>query len=159
VVATDRIVKQVLLKAPLDRVWRAVSDSAEFGRWFGMAIDGPFVAGREVSAVIEPTTVDDEVAARQAPHAGRPSPLHVVTVEPQRRLAFRWHPLAGTDHAELTTLVEFTLSEVDGGVLLEIVESGFDALPQDLRTPSFRDNSEGWTIQTRLIGRYLKLYP
>jgi uncharacterized protein YndB with AHSA1/START domain len=131
---TDRIVKQVLLKAPLDRVWRAVRDSAEFGQWFGMVIEGPFVAGREVSAVIEPTTVDDEVAARQAPHAGRPSPL-------------------------LTTLVEFTLTEVGGGVLLEIVESGFDALPQDLRTSSFQGNREGWTIQTRLIGRYLELHP
>jgi uncharacterized protein YndB with AHSA1/START domain len=156
---TDRIEKQALLKAPLDRVWQAVSDSTEFGKWFGMSIDGPFVAGQEVSAVITPTTVDDEVAARQAPHAGRPSPLHVVTVDPKRRLAFRWHPLSGTDYAELSTLVEFTLTEVDGGVLLEIVESGFDALPQDMRTSTFEGNSEGWSIQTRLIGRYLELHP
>jgi uncharacterized protein YndB with AHSA1/START domain len=154
--STDRIEKQVLLKAPLDRVWRAISDSGEFGTWFGMSIDGVFVAGTRVSAVIAPTAVDDAVAERQRPHAGRPSPLEIVAVEPRRRFAFRWHPVPDT---ELTTLVEFTLTEVDGGVLLEIVESGFDALPQDKRTSSFEANSEGWSIQTRLIGQYLDLHP
>lgn len=43
--STDRIEKEVLLKAPLERVWRAISDSEEFGRWFGVRFDGPFVAG------------------------------------------------------------------------------------------------------------------
>jgi uncharacterized protein YndB with AHSA1/START domain len=157
--STDRIEKQVLLKAPLDRVWRAISDSGEFGTWFGMSIDGVFVAGTRVSAVIAPTAVDDAVAERQRPHAGQSSPLQIVAVEPNRRLAFRWNPLSGTAYAELTTLVEFTLTEVDGGVLLEIVESGFDALPQDKRTSSFEANSEGWSIQTRLIGQYLELHP
>jgi uncharacterized protein YndB with AHSA1/START domain len=42
--STDRIEKQVVLRAPMDRVWRAISDSQEFGRWFGVRIDGPFVA-------------------------------------------------------------------------------------------------------------------
>ena len=43
--STDRIEKHVVLRAPLDRVWRAVSDSREFGLWFGVRVDGPFVAG------------------------------------------------------------------------------------------------------------------
>jgi uncharacterized protein YndB with AHSA1/START domain len=154
--STDRIEKSTVLNASLDRVWRAISDSAEFGRWFGMAIDGPFVVGTRVSAVITPTEVDDDVADRQRPHAGRPSPLQIVAVEPRRRFAFRWNPLP--DNA-ITTLVEFTLTEVDDGVLLEIVESGFDALPDDKRTSVFDGNSEGWTIQTRLVDTYLQRYP
>ena len=68
--STDRIEKQVVLRAPLDRVWRAVSDAEHFGRWFGVRFDGPFVAGKPVTATITPTTVDDEVAKRQEPHAG-----------------------------------------------------------------------------------------
>jgi uncharacterized protein YndB with AHSA1/START domain len=42
--STDRIEKRVMLRASLDRVWRAISDSEEFGRWFGVRFDGPFVA-------------------------------------------------------------------------------------------------------------------
>ena len=60
--SSDRIEKQVVLRAPLDRVWRAISDSGQFGQWFGVRIDGPFVAGASVTATITPTTVDEEVA-------------------------------------------------------------------------------------------------
>ena len=45
---TDRIEKQVLLRAPQDRVWRAITDSQEFGTWFRAKVDGPFVAGGAV---------------------------------------------------------------------------------------------------------------
>jgi uncharacterized protein YndB with AHSA1/START domain len=155
---TDRIEKRVVLRAPLDRVWRAVSDAEEFGRWFGVRFDGPFVEGASISAAIAPTTVDEEVAKRQEPHAGAKSTWQVVAIEPQRRFAYRWHPFAidpDVDYgSEPTTLVEFTLSETDDGVLLTITESGFDAIPQARRSASFEANSEGWAIQTDLVRRY-----
>jgi uncharacterized protein YndB with AHSA1/START domain len=156
--STDRIEKRVLLRAPLDRVWRAISDAEEFGRWFGVRFDGPFVAGTSVTASITGTTVDDEVAKRQEPHAGVKSTWQVVAVEPQRRFAYRWHPFAvdpDTDyHREPTTLVEFTLSEAPDGVLLTITESGFDSIPEARRSASFEANSEGWAIQADLVRRY-----
>jgi uncharacterized protein YndB with AHSA1/START domain len=156
--STDRIEKRVLLRAPLDRVWRAISDSVEFGCWFGVRFDGPFVAGTSVTAAITGTTVDGEVAKRQEPHAGAKSTWQVVAVEPQRRFAYRWHPFAvdpDTDYdREPTTLVEFTLSEMPDGVLLTITESGFDAIPEARRSASFEANSEGWAIQADLVRRY-----
>ncbi|KGI66270.1 SRPBCC family protein [Mycolicibacterium rufum] len=152
---TDRIEKSAVLRAPLDRVWRAISDSAEFGIWFGMTVDAPFVAGTTVTGVMAPTAVDDEVAAQQEAFAGVSFPLHVVALEPQRYFAFRWNPLPEPEFADLTTLVEFTLTEADGGVLLEIVESGFDALPETRRAAAFADNSGGWATQLRLVGRYV----
>ncbi|OBH09785.1 MULTISPECIES: SRPBCC family protein [unclassified Mycobacterium] len=155
-----RIEKRVLLHAPLERVWRAISDADEFGRWFGVRFDGPFVAGTSVGAVIHPTTVDDEVASRQEPHTGVESTWHIVAVEPQRRFAYRWHPFAVDPDAdygqEPTTLVEFTLSETPDGVLLTITESGFEDIPEARRPSSFEANSEGWAIQTDLVRRYLE---
>jgi uncharacterized protein YndB with AHSA1/START domain len=151
---TDRIEKQAVLKAPLERVWRAISDSSEFGKWFGVRFDGPFVAGTSVTGVITPTEVDDDIAKAQEPYAGMSDNWHIVAVEPQRRLAFRWHPY-GVEEA--TTLVEFTLADTDGGVLLTIVESGFDAIPAHRRATAFEANSEGWTAQLGLIARYLAL--
>ncbi len=157
--SSDRIEKEVTLRAPLDRVWRAVANADEFGRWFGVRFDGPFVAGESVTGVITPTEVDDEVAAAQEPHAGKKSVWHVVAVEPQRRLAFRWHPYAvepGADYAdEPTTLVEFTLTDTADGVLLRIVESGFDDIPDDRRAEAFEANSGGWEAQTKLVRKYL----
>ena len=157
--SSDRIEKEVTLRAPLDRVWRAIANADEFGRWFGVRFDGPFVAGQSVTGVITPTEVDDEVAAAQEPHAGKASVWHIVAVEPQQRLAFRWHPYAvepGADYdAEPTTLVEFTLTETADGVLLQIVESGFDKIPADRRAAAFEANSGGWEAQTKLVRKYL----
>jgi uncharacterized protein YndB with AHSA1/START domain len=158
---SDRIEKNVLLKAPIDRVWRAISDSGEFGRWFGITFDGPFVAGQSVRGVITPTEVDDEVARMQEPYTGKADTWHIVAVEPRQRFAFRWHPFgveSGTDYStEPTTLVEFTLAEADDGVWLRITESGFDQIPANRRARAFEANDDGWTHQTRLIQRYLSL--
>jgi len=157
--STDRIEKQVVLRAPLDRVWRAISDAEEFGQWFGVRFDGPFIAGGTVTAAITPTTVDAGVAERQEAHAGVKSVWQIVAIEPRRRFAYRWHPFAidpDVDYdREPTTLVEFTLSETPDGVRLTIVESGFDAIPEARRNASFEANSEGWAIQTDLVRRYL----
>lgn len=154
---SDRIAKQAHLDAPVERVWDAISDSAKFGTWFGMRVDGAFVEGATVRGQIIETQVDDDVAAKQRPYVGAPVTLWIVAVEPLRRLAFRWNPLPGDEFAELTTLVEFTLSERAGGTVVDIVESGFDALPEQHRDSTFDGNSEGWALQARLIGKYLAL--
>jgi uncharacterized protein YndB with AHSA1/START domain len=157
----DRIEKQVVLHAPLDRVWRAISDSREFGLWFGVRVDGPFVAGTSVTATLAGTAVDEEVAEMQRPHAGAKATWQVVTVDPPRRFAYRWHPFAveaNVDYdTEPTTLVEFTLTETSDGVLLRIVESGFDAIPDTRRADAFEANNEGWSKQAELVRKYLSV--
>ncbi|KUI40063.1 vanillate O-demethylase oxidoreductase VanB [Mycobacterium sp. GA-1199] len=157
--SSDRIEKEVVLRAPLERVWRAISDADEFGQWFGVRFDGPFVAGTSITGVMTPTAVDADVAKQQEPYAGTADAWHIEAVEPQRRLAFRWRPYGveeGVDAAdEPTTLVEFTLEEVAEGVLLRIVESGFDALPPQRRTSAFEGNEQGWATQTELVRKYL----
>ena len=162
--STDRIEKQVVLRAPMDRVWRAISDSQEFGRWFGVRIDGPFVAGTSVTATITGTTVDEEVAELQRPHAGAKATWQIVALEPPRRFAYRWHPFAvepDPEHqdydAEPTTLVEFTLSPTPDAVLLTIVESGFSAIPAARRSAAFEANNGGWAKQIELVRKYLAL--
>ena len=156
--SSDRIEKEVLLRSPLERVWRAISDANEFGRWFGVRFDGPFVAGTSVTGVITPTTVDDDVARAQEPYAGKADTWQIVAVEPHRRLAFRWHPYGvedGVDYSkEPTTLVVFELQEVEGGTLLSVVESGFDKIPAARRVEAFRMNSGGWDEQLKNIEKH-----
>ncbi|HEU4412916.1 MAG TPA: SRPBCC family protein [Polyangiaceae bacterium] len=155
----DRIEKKVVLRAPRARVWRAISDSREFGAWFGMRLEGPFVAGATLRGAIVPTTVDAAVAAQQKPHEGLAFDIFVERVEPERLLSFRWHPYAiepGTDYsAEPTTLVEFELADHEGGVLLTVTESGFDEVPLARRAEAFTSNEGGWAMQVTLIAKYL----
>jgi uncharacterized protein YndB with AHSA1/START domain len=156
---TDRIEKQILLRAPLARVWRAVSDAQEFGRWFGVAFDGPFVARQRITGRIVPTTVDAEAAKSQKPYEGKTFEITVDRIEPERLFSFRWHPFAvdaSVDYAsEPTTLVVFELEEASGGTLLTIRESGFDGIPLARRAKAFTMNEQGWARQVTLIEKYL----
>lgn len=157
--AADRIEKKVLLRAARDRVWHAIADSAQFGRWFGVRLDGPFVAGQRITGVIVPTEVDPEIAKQQAPYVDLPVEWFVETIEPMQRFAFRWHPFAidrTVDYAsEATTLVTFELATAEGGTLLTITESGFDRIPVERRVKAFTANEGGWAAQAGLIAAYL----
>jgi uncharacterized protein YndB with AHSA1/START domain len=157
--STDRIEKTVLLRAPLARVWRAISDAKEFGTWFGVEFDGAFVAGARVTGRIVPTRVDAEVAKAQQPYAGMAFDFTVDRIEPMRLFSFRWHPFAidpKVDYSsEPTTLVAFQLEEAAGGTKLVITESGFDRIPLDRRAKAFTANEQGWAAQAKLIEKYL----
>jgi len=158
----DCIEKTITLRAPIARVWRAISDSDEFGKWFGMSLDGPFVAGERTVGKIRPTVADPEVAKLQEPHAGKAFELVIESIEPERLFAFRWHPFAvkpDTDYSqEPMTLVTFELTEVANGTRLRITESGFSQLPQARRAEAFNANDGGWEHQAKLIEKYLLAY-
>lgn len=156
----DRIEKDIVLRAPIARVWKAVSDSKEFGRWFGVAFDAPFAVGTRATGRIVGTEVDADVAKMQEPYRGRDFEFTVERMEPMRLFSFRWHPFAmeeGYDYSnEPTTLVVFELSEVPGGTRLRITESGFDRIPAARRARAFQANDGGWTHQARLVATYVE---
>jgi len=155
----DRIEKTVVLRAPLERVWRAISDAKEFGTWFGVEFDGPFAAGKPMIGRIVPTQVDPEVAKLQEPHRGAKFEITVEAIEPMKLFSFRWHPFAidpNVDYSkEPTTLVEFRLSEEAGGTRLAITESGFDRVPLERRAKAFTANEGGWEHQSKLLEKYV----
>ena len=156
----DAIVKSITLNADLDRVWRAVSTTDEFGQWFGMRFDAPvFTPHTKMTGHITPTVVNDEVAAMQKPHEGTPFELVIADIVPKSLFSFRWHPYAidkTKDYsAEPMTLITFALEEVEGGVHLTITESGFNALPIERRAEAFAADSGGWEAQTKLIEAWL----
>jgi uncharacterized protein YndB with AHSA1/START domain len=143
-----RIEKRIELKAPISRVWRALTDYREFGAWFRVELDGPFVAGQVSRG-----------------HITYPGYEHVKweavvqKMEPERLFSFTWpHPKSlekaayPTDYSqEPTTLVEFKLEKIATGTLLVLTESGFDKLPDDRRMEAFRRNDGGWTQQMKNI--------
>src|SRR5262245_8606601 len=155
----DRIEKNILLRAPRQRVWRALTDREQFGAWFGMRVDEPFEAGTTVKATMTGTTVDPEVAKEQKQFEGMRFEMVIERIEPETLFSFRWHPGAvepGVDYSkEPMTLVEFALAEASGGILLTVTESGFDKIPLERRAKAFASNEGGWAIVLTLIERFL----
>ena len=156
---TDRIEKKILLRASRARVWRALTDSREFGEWFGVKLSAPFTPGTKMRGTAVPTVADAQVAEMQKKYEGVQFNITVETIEPERLFSFRWHPFAvesGVNYAaEPMTLVEFTLEETKAGILVTVVESGFDRIPIARRAKAFAANEGGWTIVVTLIEKYL----
>ena len=156
---TDRIEKKILLRAPLQRVWRALADSKEFGTWFGVRFDAPFAPGARMHGVLVGTAVDPEIAKAQKKYEGAAFEMTIERMEPERLFSFRWHPNAvepGVDYSgEPTTLVAFALEEVAGGVMLTVTESGFDRIPLARRAKAFTANEGGWGIMVNIIAKYV----
>jgi uncharacterized protein YndB with AHSA1/START domain len=144
---SDRIEKSIEIKAPVSRVWRALTDHKEFGTWFLAKLDRPFVVGKPVG--FESTNPGCERFKWE---------VVVQKMEPERLFSFAWHPYAidpKQDYSkEQPTLVEFTLEGIAGGTLLRVVESGFDKIPQQRRLEAFRMNEGGWSGQMQNIARY-----
>lgn len=145
---TDRIEKSIDLKAPVSRVWRALTNHEEFGTWFRVKLDGPFVPGQVSTGHI--TYPGYEYLKWHAV---------VTTMEPERLFAFTWHPYAvdpDKDYSQETpTLVTFTLEKIPTGTLLRVVESGFDKIPAGRRAEAFRMNDGGWAEQMKNIAEHL----
>jgi uncharacterized protein YndB with AHSA1/START domain len=159
----DRIEKQITLRASPHRVWRALTDSSEFGSWFGISFEAPFTPGATVHGVISGTKADAAIAKSMEAMVGLPCVITIEQIEPEKRFSFRWHPHAldrSVDYShEPTTLVVFELEEVAGGTLLKITESGFDQIPAHRRKSAFEANEGGWSIQVTLIGKHLERSP
>jgi uncharacterized protein YndB with AHSA1/START domain len=149
---SDRIEKVIDLRAPVSRVWRALTDHQEFGAWFRVRLDGPFVPGQVSRGNI--TYPGYEHVRWEAV---------VQAMEPERRFSFTWHPYAVDPKAdygqEPPTLVEFTLEPIPTGTRLRIVESGFDRLPAHRRDEAFRMNEGGWSAQAENIARHVDQSP
>ena len=149
---SDRIEKRIELKAPVSRVWRALTDYREFGEWFRVKLEGPFVAG--------------QVSRGQITYPGYEHlkwEAVVQKLEPERLFSFTWHPYAvdpKVDYSkEPQTLVEFKLEKTPTGTRLLLTESGFDRIPAARRMEAFRMNDGGWTEQMKNIERHVTEKP
>ena len=146
----DRIEKVVELAAPLARVWRALTDHQEFGAWFRVDLEGPFVVG-EVSLGV--TTYPG--------YEGMRWEANVVAMETERLFAFEWCPYEHDDDRDFAsapkTRVEFKLEPTKKGTKLVITESGFNGIPDDKRrVDALRSNTQGWDIQAKNIARHVE---
>ncbi len=146
---TDRIEKTVELDAPVERVWRAISDHQEFGAWFRVSLDGPFRLGEITTGQM--TYPDYEHIRWES---------RVMAIDPPRLFSFAWPAYSAESGLEDTSapwiLVEFRLEPIGTGTRLTVTESGFDALPPSRRDQVLRDNEGGWEEQMRNVKAHVE---
>ena len=147
-VSTDRIEKQIVIRAPRSKIWRALTDLEQFQQWFGAKLDTPFAPGARSRG---------HVTEKGWEHVQMD--IQIERMEPEHTLTYRWLPFAidpKRDYSKETrTLVEFTLEEVQGGTRVTVVESGFDLVPADRRAEAFKMHEGGWEGQLRNIEKYV----
>ena len=165
----DRIEKRIDLQASRERVWHALTDHREFGKWFGVVLDQPFKPGETVTGTFTMQFDEARIMAHQRTLGVEASGIRPITpntvfctverMDAPHAFSFRWIPYgidAECDPArEPTTLVEFTLEEKGGGTSLTIVESGFSRVPEHRRLRAFRMNEGGWAAQLDNIRRHV----
>lgn len=146
---TNRIEKQIELKAPVSRVWSALTDYQEFGKWFGCRFEGPFVVGKTVAGTLNFPGFEHMQWA-----------VDVKKLDPEHTFAFTWHPYPADPSIDYTkeppTVVEFTLTASGTGTLLVVTESGFENIPAGRRLEAFRMNTEGWVEQLENVAQYVR---
>jgi uncharacterized protein YndB with AHSA1/START domain len=128
----ERIEREVVVDAPVERVWEIVTDARHVGTWFGDSAEIDLRPGGEMIVRWDEHGV---VHAR------------VETVEPPHRFAFRWaRPMGAEPGLRNTTLVEFTLGAEGDGTLLRVVESGFPELDgtDEEKARYAEGNTKGW---------------
>ncbi|GAA0270179.1 SRPBCC family protein [Pseudomonas rhodesiae] len=146
----DRIERKILLNASRKKVWDALTDAEQFGQWFGIALKGKaFAEGETVEAPITYPGYEHVIWKAR-----------IERILPQTLFSFRWHPFAVDDtidyDKENPTLVEFTIEDHAPGILLRVVESGFNEIPDARRQKAFKMNSRGWDEQMGNIENFLK---
>jgi uncharacterized protein YndB with AHSA1/START domain len=134
VVISPQVERDIFIEAPIDVVWRMVTEPEQMTRWFADEVD------------LDPA-VGAEGELRFKTH--RTFTLRVEAVEPMHRFAFRWAAVPGDKPpGGNSLLVEFTLSEEAGGTRLRVVESGFEHLDwSDAEIAKYADDhNHGWNM-------------
>ena len=146
---TNRIEKSIVLNARIEKVWRALTNHEEFGAWFRVKLDGPFVPG--------------EISRGHITHPGYEHlkwEAKVQRMDAPRHFSFTWHPYAvdpKVDYStEAPTLVDFALEPIAEGTRLVVVETGFEALPAHRQPDALRMNDGGWAQQMTNIKTHVE---
>ena len=145
----SRIDRTIEIKAPPERVWRALTSPTELSAWFQVTIEGEIAAGNEVW-----------MTSVHAQHTGQRFSVRFVEMTPPRRFVWQWYPGEvdpNVDYSrEPRTTVTFTLEPTEAGTRLSVAETGFNEISVARRAKVYGDNNQGWTEVLVSLQRYVQ---
>ena len=141
----EKIERETVIAAPVERVWKLLTEADHLGSWFGDA--GAEIDLRPGGAMALSWEEHGTVRAR------------VERVEPHRLFSYRWASKMDAEPEDgASTLVEFTLEPAGSGTVLRVVETGFAALdlPPEEQAKRADGNTEGWDYEMRDLSEYAR---
>ncbi len=145
----SRIDRSIEIKAPPQRVWRALTSVEELSAWFQVKIEGKFGANNDVW-----------MTSTHPQHAGQRFQVWIRELTPPQRMVWEWHP--GEVNPELDysreprTTVTFNLEPSKDGTRLSVSETGFDEISLARRAKVFEDNKQGWAEVLVWLQKYVE---
>ena len=140
----SQIEKEIVIEAPIDVVWRILTEPDQIKQWFASEAELDGRSGGE---------------GRLGFPSGQTYYLQVEVFEPPHRFAYRWLHEKGTrPRPDNSMLVEFTLHSENGRTRLRLVESGFDQMDwaDEQKVKYFDDHSRGWEMFTGRLRDYAR---
>ena len=137
-----QIEKEILIEAPIEDVWRVVTEPDQITQWFSQ------------EAELERRT---DGAGRLRFESGQTYYLHVEAFDPPHRFAYRWlHERGSSARPENSMLVELTLHAEASHTRLRVVESGFDQVDwtDEKKVTYLEEHSRGWQVILEQLGDY-----
>ena len=135
------IVREIVIDAPIDVVWRTITEPEQISRWFADKVELEVKPG----------------ARGYLGFGDQGGPVVVETVDPPNRFSFRWNSPTGEEpQAGNSLLVEFTLTSEGEQTRLRVVESGLDMLawPDDEKRRYADEHQNGWGAFLDRLARF-----
>ena len=146
-ITENSIERQIEIKAPVAKVWKALTDSRQFGQWFKVDLHSEFVAGKTTKGKNTSKGFEMEMV------------FHVKEIKPQSYFSYSWIPFPmdqSFDYSqEEPTLAEFFLEQTTYGTLLKVKESGFNQITASRRAEAYKMHSGGWEAQLKNIEKFV----
>jgi uncharacterized protein YndB with AHSA1/START domain len=141
---TLKIERKIFIRSPRSRVWRAITASEEFAKWFSAGVKGPFEPGKCM-----------ELVSTHPASKAKGFYFIVERMEPEHTFSWRWHPGSARADEDGATLVEFHLEETPEGTIVTVTETGFDRISLARRAKAFEENGRGWEMQMNALKQYV----
>jgi uncharacterized protein YndB with AHSA1/START domain len=139
--------REIFIEAPVDVVWRAITEPDQIVQWFSDEADVELKAGYEGALIFTERATKEQAVAQ----------ITVQAFEPDRSFSYRWAYEPGVVPGEgNSVLVEFVLIAETGGTRLRVVESGLDLLDwsQEQKDDYVADHNRGWAKHIGDLGEY-----
>ena len=133
---TYTVTRSISIAAPVEKVWRAITDPEHLSRWFGRTV----LRGAGVGAV-GTMTFEGHGAV----------PIRVEAVDAPRSVTYRWNndDALGILPPDLdessSTVFTFTLEAQESGTRLTVVETGFERTSDP--EANLESHRRGWDLE------------
>ncbi len=132
--------RSVWIAAPRERVWKAITTTDQIRQWWGH--DYWEINPLEIGGIIKFGDSNDPMIAT------------IDVLDPPRQFTIRWPPQE--QYHSIIIYTTYLLVEENNGTRLTVSETGFEALPDDIRQQRFDQTAKGYATVLADLKAYVE---